>query len=149
MSLELEINEGIKSAMKAQDKERLETLRNVKKYILEAKTVGAGINELSDADVIKIIQKLAKQGQESANIYNNQGRNDLYEYEAAQVAILSEFLPKQLSEDELTAALKKIIFDCGATSVKEMGKVMAVASKELAGKADGRMISATVKELLE
>jgi len=148
MSLEEQINESIKSAMKAQEKVRLETLRNVKKYILEAKTAGAGIDHLSDSEVLKIIQKLAKQGQESASIYKEQGRSDLYEYESAQVAILHEFLPKQFTPEELVDTLKKIIADCGATSAKEMGKVMGIASKELAGKADGKVISATVRELL-
>ena len=148
MSLEVQINGGIQSAMKAQDKVRLETLRNIKKYIIEAKTATTGMEQLPDADVLKIIQKLAKQGQESAAIYKEQGRPDLYEYEAAQVAILNEFLPKQLEGEELAVALKKIIADCGATSVKEMGKVMGIASKELAGRADGKAISAMVKELL-
>ena len=148
MSLEEEINEGIKSAMKAQNKVRLETLRNVKKYILEAKTAGTGIDQLPDAEVLKIIQKLAKQGQESATIYKEQGRSDLFEYEAAQVAILHEYLPKQLTQEELVDTLQKIIADCGATSAKEMGRVMGIASKELAGVADGKVISATVRELL-
>jgi uncharacterized protein YqeY len=148
MSIEEQVNEGIKNAMKAQDKIRLETLRKINKYIIEAKTASAAIAQLPDEDLLKIIQKLSKQGQESANIYKDQGRNDLYEYEAAQVAILNEFLPKQLTEEELTIALKKIIADCGATSAKEMGKVMGIASKELAGKADGKVISAAVKELL-
>ena len=148
MNMEEQVNEGIKLAMKAQDKVRLETLRNIKKVILEAKTAGTSVTLLSDADVIKIIQKLAKQGQESAHIYKEQGRTDLYEYEAAQVVILNEFLPKQLTDFELTEALKKIITDCGATSAKEMGKVMGIASRELAGKADGKIILAKVKELL-
>jgi len=148
MSLEEQINEGIKFAMKTQDKVRLDTLRNIKKYILEAKTAGTSVAQLPDADVMKIIQKLSKQGQESAHIYKEQGRADLYEYEAAQVAILNEFLPEQLTEEALTQILKKIITDCGATSVKEMGKVMGIASKELSGKADGKVISAKVKELL-
>ena len=97
---------------------------------------------------MKIIQKLAKQGRESAEIYKNQGREDLYAHEMAQVEVLNEFLPKQLSEEELRTALKVIIEKVGATSAKEMGKVMGVASKELAGVADGKAISAMVKELL-
>ena len=148
MSFEEQINEGIKYAMKAQDKVRLETLRNVKKFIIEAKTAGAGIAQLPDADVLKVIQKLTKQGQESASIYKEQGRDDLYAYESAQVAILNDFLPKQLTEEALTTVLQKIISDCGAASAKDMGKVMGVATKELAGKAAGKMISAKVKELL-
>ena len=97
---------------------------------------------------MKINQKLAKQGRESAEIYKNQGREDLYAHEMAQVEVLNEFLPKQLSEEELRTALKVIIEKVGATSAKEMGKVMGVASKELAGVADGKAISAMVKELL-
>ena len=148
MSLEEQINEGIRDAMKARNRVRLETLRNVKKYILEAKTSGVGIDQLPDSDVLNIVQKLAKQGRESANIYKEQGRNDLYEYESAQISVLGDFLPKQLGKEELIAAIRNIIVDCAATSVREMGKVMAIASKELAGKADGKDISATVKELL-
>jgi len=148
MSFEEQINEGIKHAMKAQDKVRLETLRLVKKFIIEAKTAGTGVAQLPDADVLKIIQKLAKQGQESASIYKEQGRDDLYTYESDQVAVLNEFLPKQLTEEALTTVLQKIITDCGATSAKDMGKVMGVAAKELSGKAEGKLISAKVKELL-
>lgn len=148
MRLEEKINDGIKNAMKAQDKVRLETLRNVKKYIIEAKTNGVNIAELPDADCVKIIQKLAKQGTDSATIYGEQNRADLRDYELAQVAVLKEFLPTQMNSDELTAAVKEIIAQTGATSAKEMGKVMGVASKALAGKADGKDISAKVKELL-
>ena len=149
MSLEEQINEGIKQGMKAQDKLRLETLRNVKKYILEAKTAGAGIQQLPDSDTLKIIQKLAKQGQESANIYKEQARADLYEHEMGQVQILMEFLPQPLDEAALTAALQKIIADCGAGSLQDLGKVMGMASKLLAGQADGKLISAKVRELLQ
>ena len=148
MRLEEQISEGIKNAMKAKDKVRLETLRNVKKYIIEAKTAGTEIAELPDADVLKIIQKLTKQGSETAEIYRQQGRQDLYDYEIGQVNVLKEFLPKQMSDAELSEAVKAIIAQVGATSVKEMGKVMGVASKELAGRADGKDISAKVKELL-
>ena len=109
----------------------------------------AGASEqIADSESVKIIQKLAKQGRESAEIYKNQGREDLYAHEMAQVEVLNEFLPKQLSEEELRTALKVIIEKVGATSAKEMGKVMGVASKELAGVADGKAISAMVKELL-
>ncbi len=148
MSVENQINDGIKNAMKAKEKIRLETLRNVKKYILEAKSAGISVDELSDAECVKIIQKLAKQGSDSAAIFLSQGRNDLAEYEIAQVEVLKEFLPEAMSEQELTAAVKAIIEKIGATSMKEMGKVMGIASKELAGKADGKDISAKVKELL-
>lgn len=148
MSLEKEISQGIMDAMKAKETVRLTTLRNVKKYIIEAKTATGGVTELPDADVLKIITKLAKQGSDSAAIYTQQNRPDLAAEEAAQVAVLEEFLPKRMTDDELTAAVRAIIAQTGATSMKEMGKVMGVASKELAGRADGKDISAKVKELL-
>ena len=135
-------------AMKAKDTVRLMTLRNVKKVILEAKSASAGIAELSDEEVIKIIGKLAKQGTDSANIYTQQNRPDLAAEESPQVAVLQEYLPKQMTPEELTAAVREIITEVGATSMKEMGKVMGVASKRLAGRADGKEISAKVKELL-
>ena len=148
MSLEKEISTGIMEAMKAKNPVRLSALRNVKKYIIEAKTAGPEIAELPDADVIKIISKLAKQGRDSAAIYAEQHRQDLADEELAQVAVLQEFLPKQLTAEELTEAVRAIIAEVGATSMKEMGKVMGVASKRLAGQADGKEISAKVKELL-
>ncbi|WP_296110148.1 GatB/YqeY domain-containing protein [Alistipes sp. Marseille-P5061] len=148
MSLEKEISTGIMEAMKAKNPVRLSALRNVKKYIIEAKTAGPEIAELPDADVIKIISKLAKQGSDSAAIYAEQHRQDLADEELAQVAVLQEFLPKQLTVEELTEAVRAIIAEVGATSMKEMGKVMGVASKRLAGQADGKEISAKVKELL-
>lgn len=148
MSLEKEISTGIMEAMKAKNPVRLSALRNVKKYIIEAKTAGPEIAELPDADVIKIISKLAKQGSDSAAIYAEQHRQDLADEELAQVAVLQEFLPKQLTAEELTEAVRAIIAEVGATSMKEMGKVMGVVSKRLAGQADGKEISAKVKELL-
>ena len=148
MSLEKEISTGIMEAMKAKNPVRLSALRNVKKYIIEAKTAGPEIAELPDADVVKIIAKLAKQGSDSAEIYRQQNRADLAEEELAQVAVMQEFLPRQLSPEELTEAVRAVIAEVGATSVKEMGKVMGVASKRLAGQADGKEISAKVKELL-
>lgn len=148
MSLEKQISTGIMEAMKAKNPVRLSALRNVKKYIIEAKTAGPEIAELPDADVMKIIAKLAKQGTDSAAIYVEQHRQDLADEELAQVAMLQEFLPKQLSAEELTEAVRAIIAEVGATSMKEMGKVMGVASKRLAGQADGKEISAKVKELL-
>ena len=135
-------------AMKAGDNVRRNTLRNVKKYIIEAKTAGPTLDELADADVLKIISKLAKQGSDSADVYKQQGRQDLYDYEMAQVEVLKEYLPKQMDDTELTAAVKAIITEAGAESMKDMGRVMGVASKSLAGKADGKDISAKVKELL-
>lgn len=135
-------------AMKARDAVRLSALRNAKKYIIEAKTAGAEITELPDADVLKIISKLAKQGTDSAAIFTEQNRPDLASEELAQVAVYQEFLPKQLTPEELTAEVKAVIDETGATSMKEMGRVMGVASKKLAGRADGKDISAKVKELL-
>lgn len=148
MTLEQKINEGIQAAMKAQDKVRLLALRNVKKYIIEAKTATGGITELPDADTLRIIQKLSKQGTDSAAIYRQQNREDLYAEEIAQVEVLKEFLPRQMSDDELTAAVRELIAQSGATSIKDMGKVMGVASKQLAGQAEGKAISDKVKELL-
>ena len=148
MSLEQRISTGIMEAMKAKEPVRLQTLRNIKKYIIEAKTSGAGIAELPDADVVKIIAKLAKQGSDSAEIYRRQNRADLAEEELAQVRVMQEFLPRRLSPEELTEAVRAVIAEVGATSMAEMGKVMGVASKRLAGKADGKDISAKVRELL-
>ena len=148
MNLFDQISDDIRLAMLARDKERLEALRTVKKVLLEAKTAKSGGEELSDDAAIKAIAKLAKQGRDSADIYKQQNRLDLYEPEMAQVKILEEYLPKQMDDAELTAVIKAIIEKTGATSIKEMGKVIGLASKELAGKADGRLISDKVKSLL-
>ena len=148
MNLFDQISEDIRLAMLARDKERLEALRNVKKVLLEAKTAKSGSEELSDDAAIKAIAKLAKQGRDSAEIYKQQNRIDLYDPEMAQVKILEGYLPKQMEDEELTAAIVAIIEKTGATSIKEMGKVMGIASKELAGKVDGRLISDKVKSLL-
>ena len=148
MSLEKQISQGIMEAMKAKEPVRLAALRNVKKYILEAKTAGVNIDELPDADTLKIIQKLAKQGAESAGIYRSQGRADLADEEMAQVEVLREFLPRALSDDELTAAVRSVIAEVGAVGMQDMGRVMGVASKRFAGQAEGGRISAKVKELL-
>lgn len=148
MTLEQQISKGIMDAMKAKDAVRLSALRNAKKYIIEAKTSGPGITELSDADVLKILSKLAKQGSDSAAIFTEQNRADLAQEELAQVAVYQEFLPKQLTPEELTAEVRAVIGEVGAESMKDMGKVMGVASKRLAGRADGKDISAKVKELL-
>ena len=148
MDLFEKVSEDIKNAMKAKDKVALETLRNVKKVFLEAKTAPGANDTLSDADALKMIQKLVKQGKDSATIYSEQGRQDLADAELAQVAVLEKYMPKQMSAEELEVELKKIIAEVGATSPKEMGKVMGVASKALAGKAEGRAISETVKRLL-
>ena len=148
MTIEEQVSKGIMAAMKAKDTIRLEVLRNIKQVFIEAKSVAGAPEQIADSESVKIIQKLEKQGRESAEIYKNQGREDLYAHEMAQVEVWNEFLPKQLSEEELRTALKVIIEKVGATSAKEMGKVMGVASKELAGVADGKAISAMVKELL-
>ena len=143
-----EISSAITAAMKARDKVRLETLRAIKKDFLEAKTAPGANGELSDDAALKIIAKLVKQRKDTAVIYQENGRPELAANELAEAAIMEEYLPKQLSEEELTESLKAIIAQVGATSAKDMGKVMGVATKSLAGKAEGRAISAKVKELL-
>lgn len=148
MTLFDQISEDIKSAMKARDKVRLETLRNIKKVFLEAKTAPGANDTLEDDAALKIIAKLAKQGKETAVTYTQAGRQDLADAELAQVAVLESYLPKQLTEEEITAIVKTIITETGATSMKEMGKVMGIANKQMAGKADGRVISGIVKALL-
>lgn len=148
MNLFDKVSGDIKTAMLARDKVRLEALRGIKKEFLEAKTAKGGDGELSDDAALKILAKMVKQRKESASIYTKQNREDLAGEELAQAAIIEEYLPKQLSEEELTAALKEIIARVGATSAKEMGKVMGTATKELAGKAEGKAISAKVRELL-
>ena len=148
MDLFDQISNDIKEAMKAKDKVKLETLRNVKKFFLEAKTAPGANDTLTDDAALKIMQKLVKQGKDSAAVYEQQGRADLAEAELAQVKVIEAYLPKQLSAEELEARLKEIIARTGATSGKDMGKVMGVATKKLAGKAEGRAISAKVKELL-
>ena len=142
------ISNDIKEAMKAKDKVKLETLRNVKKFFLEAKTAPGANDTLTDDAALKIMQKLVKQGKDSAAIYTGQGRSDLAETELAQVAGIAAYRPKQMGAEELEAALKTIIAEVGATGPQDMGKVMGVATKQLAGKAEGRAISAKVKELL-
>ena len=148
MALFDQVSNDIKEAMKAKDKVRLETLRNIKKYFIEAKTAPGANDTLEDDAALKILQKLAKQGTESANLYKEKGREDLAEEELAQVRVIEGYLPKQMSPEELEAALKEIIAEVGATSAKDMDKVMGTASKKLAGKADGKAISAVVKSLL-
>ena len=148
MDLFEKVSEDIKTAMKAKDKVALDTLRNIKKVFLEAKTAPGANDTLTDDAALKIIQKLVKQGKDSAEIYLQQGRQDLADGELAQVKVKETYLPQQMSVEELVAALKEIIAEVGATSGKDMGKVMGVASKKLAGRAEGRTISAKVKELL-
>jgi uncharacterized protein YqeY len=143
-----QISADIVSAMKAKDKVRLMALRNVKKYFIESKTAPGANDELSDEDAMKILAKLAKQGKDTASVYESQNRADLAEEEMKQVRIIEEYLPKPLSTEELRTALSAIIQEVGATSAKDMGRVMGLASKQLAGKAEGRVISTMVKELL-
>lgn len=148
MNLFDQVNSDIKAAMLAKDKVRLETLRGIKKEFLEAKTAKGGNGELADDAATKILVKMVKQRKETAAIYTEQNRPELAQNELAEAAVIEEYLPKQMSEEELTEALKAIIAQVGASSAKDMGKVMGVASKQLAGKAEGRTISAKVKELL-
>lgn len=148
MNLFDKISADIKTAMLAKDKVKLEALRGIKKEFLEAKTAKGADGQLSDDTATKILVKMAKQRRESAHIYQEQNRPELADGELAEVAVIEEYLPKQLSDEELTAELKKIIEQTGAKTPAEMGKVMGVATKALAGCADGRAISAKVKELL-
>jgi Uncharacterized conserved protein len=148
MDLFDQISADIKSAMLAKEKVRLEALRNVKKYFLEAKTAPGANDTLTDEAALKIIQKLVKQGKDSAQIYTEQNRPDLAEVELAQVQALEGYLPKQFTAEELEAELKKIIAQVGASGPQDMGKVMGVATKALSGKAEGRAISEAVKRLL-
>jgi hypothetical protein len=148
MSVFDQINEDIKAAMKAREKEKLEALRAVKKVLLEAKTAKGASGDLDDQDAVKAIQKLAKQGRDSATIYKEQGRDDLYQQEMKQVEVLETYLPEKMSDEMLEANIKTIIDSVGATSMKDMGKVMGMASKQLAGQADGKDIADKVKALL-
>lgn len=148
MALFEKVSEDIKTAMKERDKVALDTLRNIKKVFLEAKTAPGANDTLEDADALKIIQKLAKQGKESAQTYIDAGRQDLADAELAQVSVIERYLPEQLSEAEIEKIVKTIINQTGAASMKDMGKVMGMANKQLAGKADGKTISGIVKKLL-
>ncbi|MBO4529453.1 MAG: GatB/YqeY domain-containing protein [Paludibacteraceae bacterium] len=148
MALFDQVNDDIKKAMLARDKVSLEALRGIKKEFLEAKTAKGANDQLSDETAIKILQKMVKQRKESAAIFTEQNRPELAEGELAEAAVIEKYLPAQMSDEELTAAIKEIIAEVGATSAKEMGKVMGVASKKLAGKAEGKAISDKVKSLL-
>jgi len=147
MSLQQKVMSQLKEAMKTKDKVALESLRAIKSALLLAQTSGDK-KELTEEDEIKLVQKLVKQRKESASLYTKQGRKDLAESEMAQAKVLSQFLPEQLSEEELKKAVSEIIEQVGASSMKDMGKVMGLASKKLAGKADGKAISGIVKQLL-
>lgn len=148
MALFEQISEDIKSAMKARDKVALEALRNIKKVFLEAKTAPGANDTLEDADALKILQKLAKQGKELAQTFLANNRQDLADSELAQVEVIERYLPKALEESEIESIVKEIIAQTGAQGMKDMGKVMGVASKQMAGRADGRIISTIVKKLL-
>lgn len=148
MELFEKVSKDIVAAMKAKDKVTLEALRNIKKVFIEAKTAPGANDSLDDAVALKILQKLAKQGHDSADLYTQQNRPDLAEAEMAQVRVIESYLPKAMSNEEIEVAVKEIIAQTGASSIKEMGKVMGVASKQLAGKADGKAISDVVKRLL-
>ena len=143
-----QVNAGIKDAMKAHDKGRLEALRGIKAEFLIIKTAPGNNGEVSDENALKVLIRMAKQRKESAAIYAGQNRQDLADVELLQASVIEEFLPKQLSEEELTAELKAIIEQVGACGMKDMGKVMGIATKQLAGRADGRAVSSKVKELL-
>ena len=148
MSLYEQIDADIKKAMLAKDKIRLQALRGIKKEFIEGKTAPGSNGELSEDAAMKILVKMAKQRRESAQIYTEQNRSDLAEGELAELAVIEEYLPKPLTDDELTAALVEIISKVGAASPADMGKVMGAATKALAGRADGKAISAKVRELM-
>ncbi len=143
-----QISQDILAAMKAKDKVRTLALRNVKKLFIEAKTAPGANDSLEDAAALKILQKLVKQGEDTAALYTTNGRADLAAEDMAQVEVIRAYLPKQISVEELEAALKEIIVKVGATGPRDMGKVMGMAQKELSGKADGKAIADTVKKLL-
>lgn len=148
MELEKQIQTDLVAAMKAHETVRLAALRGIKAAILLAKTSGGGNGEVTDADIVKIIRKLVKQRKESAEIYSGQNRQDLAENELAEAAAMEVYLPRQLEEAELREILKGIIAETGASKPSDMGKVMGVATKRLAGQADGKLVSTLVKELL-
>ncbi|MGN5955916.1 GatB/YqeY domain-containing protein [Sphingobacterium lactis] len=148
MSLETQINQDIKAAMIAKDNVRLRGLRAIKAAILLAKTEKGQVEEMTEDTEIKVLQKLVKQRKESAEIYQQQGREDLYQIEVEEQEVIEAYLPKQLVRAEIEEAIKGIITSTGASSIKDMGKVMGAANQQLAGKADGRTISEVVKALL-
>lgn len=148
MSLETKIMEQIKEAMKSKDSVALEALRAIKSAIILAKTESGASENLSSEDEIKLLQKLVKQRKDSADIFAKQNRNDLAEPELAQVAVIEQFLPAQLSESEVEAIVSKIIAETGASGIASMGKVMGLASAQIGGQAEGKTISTIVKKLL-
>ncbi len=148
MGLSEQINADIKTAMKSKETVKLAALRAIKAQLLLIKTSGSSKNEISEEEGIKMLQKMVKQRKDSAEIYKSQNRDDLYENEMKEVSFIQAYLPKQMDENELTEVIKDIIKKIGADSMKDMGKVMGIASKELAGKAEGKLIAEKVKELL-
>ncbi len=148
MSLTTQIDQDIKQAMLAKQADRLRGLRAIKSALLLARTEKGAAEEVTPEAETKVLQKLVKQRKESAEIYKTQNRDDLYQVEIEELEVIEAYLPKQMSYDEVEAYLKEVISRVGATSVKDMGKVMGTANKELAGKADGRTISEVVKQLL-
>jgi len=148
MSLEKKIMEQLKTAMLAKDEKTVRSLRAIKAAILLAKTSEGGSGELKEEDEIKMLQKMVKQRKDSLEIYEQQNRADLAGKEKEEIEVIEKFLPKQMSAEELQSEIKNIIEETGATSASDMGKVMGVATKKLAGKADGKTISAVVKQLL-
>lgn len=147
-TFEQQINADLKAAMKAKDKGRLRTIRAIKSAVLLAKTDGTG-EELTDAKAMKILTKLAKQRKDSLDIYEKQGREDLAAVEREELEVIKAYLPEEMSAEELEATVKAIVEKVGATSMKDMGKVMGIASKQLAGRADGKAISGIVRNLLK
>ena len=148
MSLETNINQDIKAAMLAKDQNKLAGLRAIKAAILLAKTEKGKSEEISEQDEIKVLQKLAKQRKESADIYKNQNREDLYEIEMNELSVIEAYLPKQLGAEEIQNIIQEIIQQTGASGMKDMGKVMGLANQQLAGQADGKTVSQIVKQLL-
>ena len=148
MSLKQQIDSDIKKAMLAKNKEELEALRSIKSQILLAETEKSGTGEISSDTESKLLMKAAKQRKESADIFQQQNRKDLADRELFQLEVISRYLPKQLSEDQLKGELQKIIAEVGAKGPQDMGKVMGAATKKLAGQADGKLISEWVKKLL-
>lgn len=148
MPLFEQISADIMTAMKARDKVRTDALRNIKKYFIEAKAAPGANGELTDEQAIKILAKLSKQGHDTAALYHEKGRDDLAQEEEAQARVIDEYLPKALTAEELEAEVRRIIAESGATGPRDMGKVMGLASKSLAGRADGRAIATLVKQIL-
>ena len=146
--LENTVSQDIKTAMLAKDETSLRSLRAIKSALLLAKTEKGATHDITEEAEIKVLQRLVKQRKESADIYKTQNRDDLYQIEADEIEVIEKYLPKQLSQEDLNAYIKGLIEKLNVTSVKEMGKIMGVANKELSGKADGKAISETIKSLL-